>query len=69
VDPTELMKQLEPAFAEIFRKQNRMTLAAAALQGMLASHHEGDANRLFDMKAIAEDAVAFADATLDVLEK
>jgi hypothetical protein len=69
MDPTELMKQLEPAFAEVFRKQYRATLAAAALQGLLASFNEGDANRLFDMKAIAEDAVALADATLEVLEK
>lgn len=45
-------------------EQLRDEFAAAALTGLLASWHRGNAGRLFDFDSIVADAYAAADAML-----
>jgi len=65
VEVDEMMKQLGPAFAPVFRSQNRVTLAGAALRGLLAREDYRDS----PPDTIAAHAVALADAVLRRLDR
>lgn len=61
----QMVESMAPAFREVFRDQHRVTLAAAALRGLLARE---DYKR-GTLEMFAEQAVALADAVLAKLER